>query len=72
LMSLLFIGVNAWQSYRGFSNDGIKSVRGWAFGVIASGFYTANLLGSWKSAILYNEKKQEQIRHETEGVLFIY
>jgi hypothetical protein len=72
LMSLLFIGVNAWQSYRGFSDDGIKSARGWAFGIIATGFYTANLFGSWKSATLYNEKQQEQIKHETQGILFTH
>jgi len=72
LMSLAFTGVNAWQSYRGFSKDGIKSVRGWIFGVIATGFYAANLFGSWKSASLCNNEQIERIRHETEGILFSY
>jgi hypothetical protein len=70
LLSLLFVATNAWQSYRGFSKNGIKSVTGWVFGGLAVGFYSANLFGSWKSAKIYNSNQVELIRHETEGILF--
>lgn len=70
LLSLLFVATNTWQSYRGFSKNGIKSATGWIFGSLAVGFYSANLFGSWKSAKIYNSKQVDLIRHETEGVLY--
>ncbi len=70
LMTLLFVATNVWQSYRGFSKNGIGSVTGWAFGTLAAGFYTANLFGSWKSAKEYNARQTDKIKHEAEGLLF--
>lgn len=70
LLSLLFVATNAWQSYRGFSKNGVSSVTGWIFGTLAAGFYSANLFGSWKSATVYNNNQVDLIRHETEGILF--
>jgi len=70
LLSLLFVATNAWQSYRGFSKNGTRSVTGWVFGTLAVGFYSANLFGSWKSAKVYNAKQVDLIRHETESILF--
>lgn len=70
LLSLLFVATNAWQSYRGFSKNGIKSATGWVFGSLAAGFYTANLFGSWKSARVYNSKQVDLIGHEAESILF--
>ena len=72
LFSLVFVGTNAWQSYRGFSKNGIQSVTGWIFGTLAAGFYTANLFGSWKSARDYNERQTHRIRHEAENLLYTY
>lgn len=70
LMSLVFVGVNAWQSYRGFSRDGIGSVTGWIFGTLALGFYGGNLFGSWKSARDFNHNQYLMIRHEAEDLLY--
>jgi uncharacterized protein YihD (DUF1040 family) len=70
LFSLLFVGTNVWQSYRGFSRNGIESVTGWIFGALAAGFYTANLFGSWKSASDYNHNQIDLIRHEAESLLY--
>ncbi|MCX6224063.1 MAG: hypothetical protein NTV01_04845 [Bacteroidia bacterium] len=69
-VSFLFVATNAWQSYRGFSKNGINSVTGWIFGSLAIGFYSANLFGSWKSAKTYNSNQVDRIRHETEDILF--
>jgi len=70
LLSLLFVATNAWQSYRGFSKNGVRSVTGWVFGTLGAGFYTANLFGSWKSANTYNSKQVDIIRHETEDIIY--
>ena len=72
LFSLVFVGTNAWQSYRGFSQNGPRSITGWIFGVLAAGFYTANLFGSWKSAKEYNDQQIHRIRHEAESLLYTH
>ncbi len=69
LFSLVFVGTNVWQSYRGFSQKGIESVTGWIFGALAAGFYTANLFGSWKTAKEYNQTQIDRIHHEAEHIL---
>jgi len=70
LISLLFVAVNAWQSYQGFSKNGIRSVTGWVFGGLTVGFYSANLFGSWKAAMTYNSRQINRIRLEAENILF--
>ncbi len=55
-IAFLFVGANAYQSYRGFINNGEKSAYGWIFGSMAVGFYIGNIYGSAKSAKKYNEK----------------
>jgi hypothetical protein len=72
MFSLLFVATNAWQSYRGFSKNGVSSVTGWIFGSLAAGFYSANLFGSWKSARTYNATQTDRIRHEAENIIFIH
>ncbi|QQS49832.1 MAG: hypothetical protein IPM71_09400 [Bacteroidota bacterium] len=61
LFSFLFIGVTAWQSYRGFSKSGTQSVYGWLMGGISLSFYTGNLYGSYKSANKTNHNLDHQI-----------
>ncbi|MCK5821517.1 MAG: hypothetical protein KAH17_06510 [Bacteroidales bacterium] len=70
LISLLFVATNAWQAYRGFSNDGIQSVYGWIFGSMAVGFYGSNLYGSWKSATDYNMRLNNDLHHEIEATVY--
>ncbi len=61
LFSFLFIGVTAWQSYRGFSKNGSQSVYGWLMGGISLSFYTGNLYGSYKAANKTNHNLDHQI-----------
>jgi len=56
LMSFIFVGVNAFQSYRYFNKKGIKSVGAWVFGSLATGFYLGNIYGSYKAALHKNKK----------------
>jgi len=65
VISLLFVGVNAWQAYRGFNKYGNESVYGWVFAGFATTFYLGNIFGSHKSAKKYNEKLDDEIYHNT-------
>jgi len=61
VISFIFIGASAYQSYRGFKKNGVKSVGGWIFGGISLGYYISNIYGSYMSAKYYNSKKDDQI-----------
>ena len=66
LFSLVFMSTSAWQSYRGFQKKGAESVRGWAFGGIALGFYLGNIYGSAKAATRYNQLRRKEYLLSTE------
>ncbi len=70
LISFLFVATNAYQSYRGFSKNGIKSAYGWIFGSLALGFYGGNLFGSWKSVKEYNQRSEDIIYHDVQNSVF--
>ena len=59
VMALLFVGGNAWQSYRGFSQHGATSVYGWVFGGLAASFYIGNIYGAVKSAKRFNKERDD-------------
>src|SRR5690606_34905714 len=65
LISLLFIGGTAFQSYRRFHDKGIKSVGGWIYGGISFGFYVANIYGSVQSAKIFNAKQNKTLNAKT-------
>jgi tetratricopeptide (TPR) repeat protein len=69
IRSFSIIGLYAWQSYRGFHFDGIKSFYGWAFGVLATGFYGANIYGSYASAKRSNHYYLSEIRKDVKGII---
>jgi TM2 domain-containing membrane protein YozV len=62
LVSLLFVGANAYTSYRGFSSVGIRSPYGWLFGGLSAGFYLGNIYGSQKAARIYNHQLESKIK----------
>jgi len=63
-LSLMFVGVNAWQAYRGFNKSGESSVYGWVFAGFATSFYIGNIFGSFKSAKKYNKKLNDGLYNE--------
>jgi hypothetical protein len=69
-IGLLFVGLNAWQSYRRFDREGIDSAWGWIHGSIGLGFYIGNIYGAHKSARLFNQRQRQYLRHDTEQLLF--
>lgn len=72
LVSMIFVGGMAFQSYRNFSNKGFKNYRGWVYGGIGLGFYLGNIYGSVKSAKNYNKKKINALQHEASTHFNLY
>ena len=70
-LAFSIIGLYAWQSYRAFSNDGIKSFYGWVFGVLASGFYIGNIYGSYQSAKRENNYQDELINEKVKNIILM-
>ncbi|MDO8368632.1 MAG: hypothetical protein Q7T20_17670 [Saprospiraceae bacterium] len=70
LIGLLFVGVNAWQAYRRFDQEGADTFWGWIHGGVALGFYTGNIYGSHKAARRHNQKKINHLQHDTEMLVF--
>jgi len=69
VISFIFVSVNAWQAYRGFNKYGNKSVYGWVFAGLASGFYIGNIYGSAKSAKKYNKKIDDEFYHKATHIV---
>ena len=65
IISLILVGVNAWQAYRGFDQYGESSVYGWVFAGISTSFYLGNIFGSHKSAKKYNKRLDDEVYHNT-------
>ncbi len=70
IISLLFVGVNTWQAYRRFDQEGTDTFWGWIHGGFALGFYMGNLYGSHKAARRHNQQKFNRLQHDTEALLF--
>ena len=70
LISFLFVGTNAYASYRAFNKKGIKSVNGWIFGSIAFSFYSANLWGSARAAKTYNTNMRKRYQDNAENIIY--
>ncbi len=70
IVSFLFVGSNAYASYRAFSKKGVKSVNGWIFGTLAFSFYSANIWGSAKAAKTYNSDMQKRYQDNAEIIIY--
>ena len=64
VFAFLFVAGNAWQSYRGFHEHGIKSGIGWAFAGLSASFYIGNVFGAVKAAKRYNKNKIDDINRQ--------
>ncbi len=70
VIAFTMVGSSVWQSYKGFKKNGVKSVYGWIFGAIGTGFYIGNITGSVKSANRYNNGKKERIRIRVQTIFY--
>lgn len=71
-LSLMLVGVTGFQSYRGFSQKGIKSVYGWIFAGFSTGFYGGNLYGSVAAAKRYNTIIKNQYIEKVKDIIRNY
>ncbi len=62
ISSLLFVGLTAFQSYRGFQKNGVESAYGWIMGGLSFSFYLGNVYGSVKAAKDYNQNLNESYK----------
>jgi len=70
MFSLTLISLNSWQAFRGFNKFGFKSIYGWIFGGMASGFYFGNIYGSSKAVYKHNFNINENIKTQTYNFLY--
>ena len=70
LVSFLFVGGLAYQSYRAFHRrpDGAA---GWAYATVGAGFYIGNIYGSYKSARQYNQRRLTRLHNEAKRLSFL-
>ena len=61
IFSLLVIGLTSWQAYDGFSDDGVRSTKGWIYGTISGILYTGNIYGSIVAVKLHNRQIEERL-----------
>lgn len=61
IIAMSFVGVNAWQAYRGFKKYGKNSTYAWIFAGLSASFYIGNIYGSAKSANKYNKKLDDEL-----------
>ncbi len=60
IQSFFTVGIMGWQSYDGFDEDGISSIKGWIFGIVGGLFYLGNIYGSIVGAEIYNEEVENK------------
>ena len=72
LFALSYVGLTAWQSYRGFNKNGVKSVYGWLFGIVSVSLYIGNIYGSAKSANTYNLLSRENFQKDVQNIFLNY
>ena len=72
IITLLFTGSSAYQSYRGFTKYGANSLYGWIFGAVATGFYVGNIYGAAKASNKYNFLKNIKISLQIETIFDNY
>jgi len=69
IYAFIFISTFSWLTYKSISNDALvfNSV---FYGTITLSFYLANIYGSYKSAVKYNQKLNKNKTNEVQNVLF--
>jgi len=53
---LITIGLSSWLAYDGFHQNGVSSVKGWTFGIVASVFYLGNIYGAVIASQIHNQQ----------------
>ncbi len=70
IVAFITVGTLAFQAYRGFHLQGVKSAYGWIYGAVGAGMYLGNIYGSWKSAKKYNSGQKIYYKKKVEMLSF--
>ncbi len=68
LYAFLAVTAFSYLTYRSFDKDGLNPY-GFIFGTVSFAFYTSNIFGSYKSAIRYNRKRNENTVKDVKMIL---
>lgn len=68
IYSFLFVSVTSWLTGRSYINNGID-INTVLLGTVTLGLYSANIYGSYKSAVKSNHKKNQSFTRQAENVL---
>lgn len=69
LISLMFVGMNAWQAYRRFDREGADTFWGYVHVGLGAGFYLGNLYGSHKAARKFNARQRLRLQREAQNLV---
>ena len=69
IYAFVFVSAFSLLTYRSVANNGVN-FNSVLYGTIALSFYSANIYGSYKSAVRYNQKVNEKTTTEIESILF--
>jgi len=70
VVSFIFVGMSAFQAYRGFDKRGADSAYTWIYTGLAAGFYIGNIYGAYKSAKDFNLRQKSNYEKRVRD--FIY
>ena len=70
LISLVFIGTMGFQAYRGYAKSGFESPRFWIYSTLTTGFYVANIYGSYQSARQYNNNFSTNLNAQVTDIFY--
>ena len=69
IYAFVIVSSFSWLTYKSIKNSGL-SFNSVFFGAITLSFYSANIYGSYKSALRYNKKVNERTTREVQSLLF--
>jgi len=72
LASLLTIAVTAWQAYDGFHDQGLKSTKGWIYGLFGTFLYLGNIYGSVVAVKIFNQQQEKRFVNKVGFAIGVY
>lgn len=72
IISFIFVASTAYQAYRRFNKNGVKSPTAWIYSGVSLGFYIGNIYGSVQSAKYYNSIKRQEINVKSKNYINQY
>lgn len=72
IISFIFVASTAYQAFRRFNKNGVKSPTAWVYSGVSLGFYIGNIYGSVQSTKYYNSIKRQEINVKSKNYINQY